>query len=521
VTDQTTPTSAVHVARGTSYVIIQNLTTNVAQIVSFAILARLIAPKEMGILAVLSLLDGACYVIGTVALHQAATRFVAENLPQNKRPVAASVFYQAIRTTFFLAALLGAFVFLGSGSLSIHLLGAKNYATYFQVLGFDIVLYSGLIPVLSSAMVGLQKFKETAGVGIIGTLMRQSLIILFVLLLQSFLGLVVAWVVSDVAVASVYMAYLLRYLGPPRFDFPLMKLVSYSWPLAVSNGVSFVYSSFDYVVLLALAPLATLGVYNVTLQAFGALNGISNAIGTTLFAAYSAMQVQKRRGGSSDAVRLASRYVHLIAVPLALGLLATAKPALTLFVGRAYVAGSDPLMILSGIFAVTAIGITLSPMLLALAETRVASGITTGSVILSLTAAILLVPTLGMLGASVARGLGIIATTALTFLFLRRKLGLRLDLEMMFKTLAAGAIMAAIVVVVQITFYSAYLLPMYILIGAVAYLTGLRVLKAVKQDDIDLLGRYFGHKLRFVTSILSWVLLPAKIEEGHNNGTVG
>lgn len=502
------PTSAVHVARGTSYFIIQNLTASVAQIVSFAILARLITPKEMGILAVLSLVNAACFVIGTISLQAAATKFVAENLSRNRRSVAASVFYQATRTTLLLSALLGAIVFLSSTVLSIRLLGAGSYTTYFQVLAVDVVLNSGLIPVLSSTVLGLQKFKEAAGVGIFGTLMRQSLIILFVLLVQSFLGLVVAWVVSDLAVALVYIAYLLKYFGPPRFDFSLMKLIDYSWPLVLSNSVSFVYSSFDYVVLLFLAPLATLGVYNATLLAFNALGGISNAIGTTLFPAYSAIQHPKQRGGSSDAVRLASRYVYLIVVPLALGLLATAKPALTLFVGRAYVAGSGPLMILSGTLAITAIGIALSPMLLALAETRVASAITAGSVILSLATAILLVPPWGMLGASVARGFGMIITTTLTILFLRKKLRLNLDLVTILKIMVAGIIMAAIVMAVQIPLYSARLLPLYIVIGGVVYLTALRVLKAVKQEDMDLLGRYFGHELSFVSNILKWILLP-------------
>jgi O-antigen/teichoic acid export membrane protein len=145
---------------------------------------------------------------------------------------------------------------------------------------------------------------------------------------------------------------------------------------------------------------------------------------------------------------------------------------------------------------------------LALAHTRVASTITSGSVILSITAALLLVPTWGMLGASTARALGMITTTTLTILFLRRKLSLQLELGMMVKTLGAGVAMAAVVIAVQIPFYSQYLLPLYIVIGAVAYLTALRLLKAVKEEDIDLLGRYFGHRLRFGTTMLKWILLP-------------
>ena len=486
---------------------LQNLTTSLAQIVSFAILARIITTQEMGVFGVLSLVSAACLAFGTIALQQAATKFVAETQSKG-RTHAAAVFYQAIRTTFIISALIATTVFLGSSVLSSQLLGAGNYAIYFQVLAFDIVTNTGLIPVLSSTMLGLQKFRQAASVGIFGTLIRQSLIIVLVLWLHSFLGLPVAWAISDLVIASTYAAYLLRYLEPPRFDFPLRKLINYSWPLVVSSGVGYVYSYFDSAVLLAMVPLATLGIYSATLQAFNALNGISTAIASTLFPAYSAIQNGKERRGSSDAVRLASRYIYLVVAPLALGLFATAKPALSLFVGRAYVTGSNSLMILSGVFAFTVIGIVLGPMLLALAHTRVASAITAGSVILSITTALLLVPTWGMLGASTARGLGMITSTALTILFLRKKLSLRLDLGMISKTLTASVIMAAIVMAVQIPFYSQYLLPLYIVIGAVAYLTALRLLKAVKQEDIDFIGKYFGHRLRFGTTVLKWILLP-------------
>jgi len=49
-----------------------------------------------------------------------------------------------------------------------------------------------------------------------------------------------------------------------------------------------------------------------------------------------------------------------------------------------------PLMILSGVFAVTVIGIVLGPMILALGHTRAASAITTGSLIISIVTAALL-----------------------------------------------------------------------------------------------------------------------------------
>lgn len=502
------PVSAVHVARGTSYIIIQTVVANAAQIVSFALLARLITPIEMGILAVLTLVGGTCIVTGTLSLQQAAVRFVAENL-RSIRTTAASVFYQAIRTTLFLAVVLGAAIFFGARLLATNLLGSETYTIYFQLQAFDVVLTTGLIPVLSGTMLGLQKFKQAAGIGTLGTVVRQSLIILLVLLMQSFLGLVVAWIISDLALASMYTIYLIKRLGPPRLDFPLGRLLRYSWPLALGNGISYLYGTFDYAVLLILAPLTTLGIYNVTIQAFGVLTAISTAITTTLFSAYSAIRLADLRRNSSDVIRLASRYGSLIIVPLALGLLSTARPALTLLVGRAYLAGAEPLMVLSGMLALTTIGVVLYPVLLALAETRSASAITGASVVMSLSTAILLVPPSGILGASLARGIGMIVSTILTFLMLRRKMQLRLDIRMMSATFAAGLIMAGIVVAIQALIYSALLLPMYVIIGAVVYLVGLRVMRALKQEDLELFGEYLGPRLRFVKTILSWVLLPA------------
>jgi len=207
-------------------------------------------------------------------------------------------------------------------------------------------------------------------------------------------------------------------------------------------------------------------------------------------------------------MRLASRYVYLTSIPLTLGLFATSKPALTLFVGRAYVTGAPPLMVLTGVFAVTMIGIVLGPMLLALAHTRAASVAAIGSVIISLATALLLVPAWSMLGASVARALGMITSTALTILFLKQRLRLNLDLRTMFKTLIAGAAMAVIVIAVQVSIYSPYLLPFYVVVGAVSYLAALRLLKVVKQADLDLIEKYFGHRLRFAARLLKWSLLP-------------
>ncbi len=501
------PSYAVHLARGTSYIIVQNITTSAAMIVSFAILARIITPKEMGILAVLSLLSGLCQTTASLALPEAATRFVAEKLASGDKGDAAGVFYQALRTTLLLALPLGVALFVGGKSLSAQLLGDYTYSIYFQTLALDITINASVLPVLTNTMLGLQKFREVAAVGTVNALVRQSLIIVLILSLQNFVGLVIAWIIADLAASAIYAGYVLRELGKPRFDFPLRNLLKFSWPLYIGNAVSFAGMWFDRALLVAFVPLTTLGVYNVTITAFSVLVGITSAMTATLYSAYSAMQTRNHHQTLPNAVRLASRYVALVAVLPALGLMATAKPALTLFVGPAYEEGAWSLMILTGSFALGVAGPAVGPMLIALGGTRTITAITITSVALSLVAAFVLLPIWGILGAAVARGFTVVTGTLLIIYFLNRRIRVELDLEAIAKSLIAGTIMAAVVIGTQLVVYSKLLLPIYALVGVATYLLMLRLLRAVRSEDISVIRGYLGNRLAFASDLLSRILL--------------
>jgi len=72
--------TAVHVAKGASYIFLQNIATNIMMVVSFAILARLITPVEMGVMAVLLIVIGASRIVACLGMPSSVTRFVAESL---------------------------------------------------------------------------------------------------------------------------------------------------------------------------------------------------------------------------------------------------------------------------------------------------------------------------------------------------------------------------------------------------------------------------------------------------------
>src|SRR5208337_3391214 len=111
----------------------------------------------------------------------------------------------------------------------------------------------------------------------------------------------------------------------------------------------------------------------------------------------------------------------------------------------------------------------------ALGETRVASSITIASVAISVVVALLILPIFGMVGAAITHALALVLVTCLTIIAVSKKIRLDLDIEAMMKSLIAGILMASILTVMQMVMYSRFLLPLYVLVGIVAYLVMLRL----------------------------------------------
>jgi O-antigen/teichoic acid export membrane protein len=462
----------------------------------------------MGIWAILQLIIATCSTFATW-FPQAVTKFVAENVSKASKATAAAAFYQALRANVVIYVPVIVGVFYGASFLASHLFRDVSYAPLLQIAAFDIFLSAAAIPLVMAALLGLGMFRQIAVVGlVIGGVFKQAMIILLIILLRSFVGLVIGWVVSDAATLLVYLYFAVRALGAPRFDFPLAKLVSYYFPLELAQIVQYAQTWFDRAILVVYVSLATLGIYNAAIVAFGVLTSVAGAMSNMLFPAYSSIQdVTERRESMRGATGLATRYATLILTPLGFGLLATAKPAITLLVGEAYVGGHLPLVIFSSAFAVTAFATALGPVFLALNETKSFAAIVGVATAIGLAAAYILLPIWGIEGAAAARALTIILTTIFTIHVLKSRIGLQLDLKMIAKTMLSGTTMAAALFLVQLTRYNKFLLPLYVLVGGMVYIMMLRLLKVVHSSDLELLNDFAGKRLSLFARILSWMLL--------------
>jgi len=490
--------TAVHVAKDASYIFLQNIATNIMMVVSFAILARLITPVEMGGMAVLLMVIGASRVVACIGMPSSVTRFMAESMARNDRARAAGVFYQAIRTNLVLSSLVGIAVFLSAGHLSSWLLGTPERAILFQILAFDIVIAAGLLPTLNSAMLGLQKIREMSAINILYMVIRQTLIVTFIFATRSLLGLVIAWLVSELVVTLALFKYVRSNIGSSTFAFDFKHLVKFSSPLFLQDAANYGYAWFDQVILLGYLSLESLGVYTTVITAFGVLGGVAAAIGTSLFPTYSAMHEEHGSRALADSSRGATRYLSLIVVPLSLGLFSSARPSLTLFVGEAYSNGIGPLMILSLCFAFTLTSTAFAGLPVVLGDTVLSLKLAILNITLGAASTLILLPSLGIVGAAIARGITMVAGLVTVVIALKSRIGVGFDVEAFWKALVSSGVMAVAVLSAQTQYYSKYLLPAYVILGGSIYFSMLLLLRAIKAQDIQLLDEYLGPRFRFI-----------------------
>jgi O-antigen/teichoic acid export membrane protein len=500
---------AVAVARGASYLIVYNFASIVISIVAFAFIARLISQEEMGGLAVLMLITAGTQLLSSLGLGSTATKFVSSLEATSEYDKMRAAGYECIIINLATTSIIASSVYFSADALASSLLGSMSRAGLIRLLLPEICAV-GIRNPLSNILYGLKKFREISITNVVAFALRQGLVVAFLGLGLGLSGIVIGWGIGDSFNSLVLGLYTRRFLGPPNLGFGFGKLLKFSAPLFLEDAASYAWTWFDRALLLPLVSLAQLGSYNVAVTAYGLLNSTPSVLSGTLFPYYSHFHPDGSQVSQAidlgNAVRTASRYVSFLAIPLSVGLGVVSLPAVTLLAGSAYADAAYPLVILSFSLALSCYTYALSSIFVVLGKPVTSAGITIASVLIPIFIGILVIPYLGIPGASIARGLSLAISLIFSILVLRKFLKVRFDMQAYGHAWIASLIMAVAVLVAEELFYNKYLLPVYVAIGAVVFIAVLRLLHAVKPEDLELISDFLGPRMGVITRILQKIL---------------
>ncbi len=499
-----TELTAARVATGSIYLVLQNVFSNLIGILGFAFMARRITQAEMGAIAGFNLLASLVQFISDFGLNSSIAKHVSES--RGKGQDFSEIVTSAVSFRAVICLVPAAILFAMAPNISVTVFGTDTYTFTIRLLSLDAVILS-ISPLLNGILLGIGRLKEIAIFGIASVSVIWLSVTAFLLADKGTDGIVLGWIIGDGALLIMLALVVARFaefrkrLSNSAKQIP--SLLKFALPLYLASAVSFLHAWYDKAIVLAYLPLSDLAVYNTASMAFSVLVTIATALGSALIPYYGMAHGRNDQRAIRLGIKRVSKYTILAMFPLTLGLMATSKPTLALFAGQQYETGWAVLATLS-IFGLT-YGITpaLSNLLLIYGKTKTILVLSLTSTILSLTL-LPLIGILGLEGLAIIRGASLALSLALTAYFINKTVKVQIDKGALAKALTASATMATIILILEQISYNKYLLPLYVLIGATIYITLIRTLKVLNQEDFQFLKQTIGERAaKYIMRILT------------------
>lgn len=377
------------------------------------------------------------------------------------------------------------------GSLALGLLG------YVAVVVFAVVNYSptigvdmaiGALAIPSAAMLS-SLLGALDGTGLIARRASISALQTFVVagggvpvLLGTGVRGALAAMAAAPALCLVLAGFTARRTGawssPLRLDVGrTLDLLRSAAPYAAAGGLAALTMRFDVVLLSLVASAAETARYDLALRLLEAGTYLSTALTSPLLFLLSRRLGAGDRDGADRVYRAAVRLLYLLGLPLSLGLLLLARPAVSVALGPAFADAAVPFAIMGAAQWLTWLIFTQSALIMA--GDAMGRAVRTGAAIAGVTVALdlLLVPTFGATGATCAMVASWAFSAVALHRFARRTAGISTPLPSA-RVLVPTAVMGVVVACLR---HQPLVVP--VVAGIAVYAVGVVVSRAFTPAD--------------------------------------
>lgn len=344
-------------------------------------------------------------ILATLGLPKSAARYItdfAESDPgQIPHLVRRSLVYLAALT---LVVSVGVVVV---GRPVARALGETALLPFLLVGGGYVAARSGT-KFLGATFQGFNRVSWTAVVGVVNSVSRLVFVVAFVLLGFGAVGALAGYVAGFVVAAAVgftalYLHFYRKYEPADRVEEGLTRrMLEYAVPLTATRGANVLDKKVDTVLVGVLMNMTAVGYYSVAKQVSDFVAVPAASFGFTISPALG----EEKSGDRLDrAARLYERsleYVLLAYIPAAAGLVLVAEPMIRHVFGAEYLGAVPVVQVFSGFVLVNAVNKVTSDGLDYLGRARSRAIVKTGTSVANFVLNLLLIPTMGVVGAAVA-----------------------------------------------------------------------------------------------------------------------
>src|SRR5947209_11610785 len=421
-----TKTAEVYnVPRGTAYVTCQQVLLYITYLVFYVLLARILNKTEVGLVAILALLQALLTGLISGALPLAATRFISRSIVAGDTQAAAGVEGVTLRLSIAIALPVVVVAVLFSPYLSGFLRGATDPANLLLVT-FIASFFIDVTLLYTAFFLGVGRYARTLYQNALFVPLSRGLGLFLAYYGFRVLGIVSGWAIGGIATVLLSV-YLWHGQLPKGGSYPLRPILEFSLPVFASALITLGQLWGDMGIIYLLLGATILGPYYLVVSSVNFLSVLWMPVNQAIYPALSAAHSTGDPKEVSNRLATAFRLINLTVLPIGSALAAITPTALDIVYGATYVGEAFTLSILSLSSIFVAQGVLLVTTLQAVGHTRRYLVVTLVSTIAFMGFVGFAALPLGTLSGAIGRALLSILIVALARFSLRHEVSTHID----------------------------------------------------------------------------------------------
>lgn len=451
------------------------------------ILTKALGASQYGVWSLIITVFSLLTPFTTLAFSMSIVRFLAAEKDANK-----------VREDFFSACLLVllsgiifslVFFFL-SGFIATYLLKNASLSSYFKLSSVLLLLYT-MFPVLLAffRMVGKIGIYNLLNVGLMA--LQVGLVVLFLSSGYGLKGAIWAAIISATTLNIIAVSIIFKQIGFARPRFSRIKVyLKWGIPLTPNSAIAWIISASDRYIVNYFMGVSAAGIYNAADLMGGYAALALSPVSIVLFPRISKSYDEGKLDECRDYFKYSFKYLMMFSIPSAVGLSLLAKPLLRILTTPVFLIGS-PLVALAALGALAScLYQTLVYIIYLVGKTQIEIRLLTIAAVLNIMLNIILIPSIGIIGAEVASIIAYTVLGGLSLMVVHKYFKFDLSLTFLTKCALSSGFMALCIWLINPQ--SVLLVALSILIGIITYFIILICVKGLSKSELAFFIAFIG-----------------------------
>ncbi|MFH1376332.1 MAG: flippase [Candidatus Woesearchaeota archaeon] len=478
--------------KGTSVIFIATISTSLIGYFLKLLLAKNLTITEFGLVYSIIALFGVFLILPGIGSGKALVRFITEYKTKNKLKEIKTTILTSFLINMCLSLTIGLILIIFSEPIALNYLHDITKSSYIRLYAIAFIL-TPTISIFKSIFAG---FKKSKYYSIIDLSKMLTILIFAYIFLKLNLG-----------VTGVFLAYILVYILPIIFYFPLLikkvfptflkvkagiksqkakRLIKFGIPLTIASTAGMIFGYMDTVIITFFRSLEEVALYNVGLPTIRIVWNFERALTVILFPIAVELWLQKDKTRFRNGIKNLYKYILIIIIPFTMVLFIFPELILKVLFGQAFVGAASVVRIL----AITSLIIVLARINIAIitsiGKPSIITKVMVIGALINIIINLILIPIIGINGAAISTAAAFSFILIYTHNNLKKLAQINFPVGKIIKILLISTIITITAYIlkeiIQINIYLESII--IILIGMIIYTTLIFVFKVLTPKEV-------------------------------------